>query len=100
ARGRAWRLHQPVLVVAPAGWASLHLGETVRASGRLSPADGHDLAAVYLAHGDPAVVARDGPLLRGAARVRDGIRRSVAHRPAESRALVPALVDGDDAGLP
>jgi len=100
ARGRAWRLHQPVLVVAPAGWASLHLGDTVRASGRLSPADGHDLAAVYLAHGDPAVVARDGPLLRGAARVRDGIRRSVAHRPAESRALVPALVDGDDAGLP
>jgi competence protein ComEC len=100
ARGQAWRLHQPVLVVAPAGWASLHLGETVRASGRLSPADGHDLAAVYLVHGEPVVAARDGPLLRAAARVRDGIRRSVAHRPAEPRALVPALVDGDDAGLP
>ena len=100
ARGLTWRLHQPVLVIAPAGWRSLHLGETVQASGRLSPADGDDLGAVYLAHGEPEVLARDGPLLRGAAHVREGIRQSVAHRPSEPRALVPALVDGDDAGLP
>ena len=100
ARGQSWRLHQPVLVVAPAGWRSRHLGETVRASGRLSPAEGDDLAAVYLAHGEPEVLARDGPLLRGASHVRAGIRVAVAHRPAEPRSLVPALVDGDDAGLP
>ncbi len=100
ARGLTWRLHQPVLVIAPAGWRSLHLGETVRASGRLSPADGDDLGAVYLAHGEPEVLARDGPLLRGAAHVREGIRQSVAQRPSEPRALVPALVDGDDVGLP
>jgi competence protein ComEC len=93
-------LRQPVLVIAPAGWRSLHLGETVRASGRLSPADGDDLGAVYLVHGEPEVLARDGPLLRFAARVREGIRQSVAHRQPEPRALVPALVDGDDAGLP
>ena len=31
--------------------------------------------------------------------VRAAIRESVAHRPADQRALVPALVDGDDAGL-
>ncbi len=99
-RGRTWRLLQPVLVVAPAGWRSLHLGETVQASGRLSPAEGDDLAAVYLAHGEPEVLARDGPLLRGAAHVRAGIRTAVAHRPVEPRALVPALVDGDDTGLP
>ena len=67
ARGLTWRLHQPVLVIAPAGWRSLRLGETVRASGRLSPADDDDLGAVYLAHGEPEVLARDGPLLRGAA---------------------------------
>ena len=100
ARGVTWRLHQPVLVIAPAGWRSLRLGETVQASGRLSPADDDDLGAVYLAHGEPEVLARDGPLLRGAAQVRKGIRESVAHRPSEPRALVPALVDGDDVGLP
>ncbi len=99
-RGRTWRLHQPVLVVAPDGWRSRRLGETVQASGRLSPAEGDDLAAVYLAHGAPEVVARDGPLLRAAATVRIGIRTAVDHRPPEPRALVPALVDGDDAGLP
>ena len=63
------------------------------------PADGSDLAALYLVHGEPEVLARDGPLLSVAAGVRAGIRESVASRAPESRALVPALVDGDDAGL-
>ncbi len=40
-----------------------------------------------------------GPLWRGADAVRESLRESVAQRPPSQRALVPALVNGDDAGL-
>ena len=101
ARGKEWRsLHQPVLVVAPTSWSSTRLGETVTAPGRLSDADGNDLAALVTVRGPPHLVARDGPLLWAAGMVRTGIRESVAHQSPAPRALIPALVDGDDAGLP
>ncbi|MGI9155775.1 MAG: ComEC/Rec2 family competence protein [Marmoricola sp.] len=101
ARGSAWTgLRQPVLVIAPKQWGSVRLGQTVTASGRLAPADGNDLAAVVSVRGSPHVDAADGPLLAAAGRVRAGLRASVAHQAQAPRALVPALVDGDDAGLP
>ncbi|MEP6816025.1 MAG: ComEC/Rec2 family competence protein, partial [Marmoricola sp.] len=101
ARGSEWaRLRQPVLVVAPTTWSSTRLGEVVSAPGRLSPAHGNDLAALVTVRGPPHVVARDGALLSAARKVRAGIRDSVAHQPPAPRALIPALVDGDDSGLP
>lgn len=99
ARGRQVRLRAPVVVIADAGWADVRLDSRLRVSGRLDRADGLDLAAVLVARGPPSVVARPGPLLTGVDHVRAGIRDAVAGQPAGPRALVPALVDGDDGGL-
>ncbi len=98
-RGAAWRLATPVLVIGDERWRDLRLGDTLRASGRLSAADGADLAALLGARGPPEVVAGPDAWWSGADAVRRALRASVAGRPAEQRALVPALVDGDDGGL-
>ncbi|MGZ4446999.1 MAG: ComEC/Rec2 family competence protein [Nocardioides sp.] len=97
ARGSVLRLAAPVLVVADDSWRRVRLGSTVRATGLLSPADGGgDLAGLLGARGSPEVVASPDLWWRGAGAVRAAIRASVAGRPADQRALVPALVDGDD----
>ena len=95
-RGRTLDLSAPVLVLDDPG-SSLPLGATVRLRGTLVPAEGRDLAAMLRASGDPELVAAPGPWWRAAATLRGALRRSVEHRPADQRALVPALVDGDDA---
>ncbi len=98
-RGRRVRLRAPVVVIAGSGWAGVRLDSTLRVVGRLDRADGPDLAAVLIARGPPRVVAEPGAVLTAVGRVRAGIRASVAGQPPGPRALVPALVDGDDAGL-
>ncbi len=98
-RGRAHSLGTPVVVLADDGWAGVELGSRVRALGRLSPADGHGVAAVVSVHGGHELLGRPGVWWRAAAAVRESLRDSVAHRPPSQRALVPALVDGDDSGL-
>ncbi|MGB0102233.1 MAG: ComEC/Rec2 family competence protein [Nocardioides sp.] len=96
-RGVTYGVGVPVLVLGDTSWSEVALGSTVRVSGRLSAADGDDLAGVLGARGPPEV--RDDPDVwwDGAAVVRAAIRDAVSHRPAAQRALVPALVDGDDA---
>ncbi|NPC98380.1 DUF4131 domain-containing protein [Nocardioides sp. zg-DK7169] len=98
-RGRAHRLRAPVLVIGDERWLDLRLGARVRFTGRLSPPDQPDLAGVLSPSGTP--VALDDPDLwwRGAAAVRASLRASVEHRPADQRVLVPAMVNGDDAGM-
>lgn len=98
-RGRQVRLRAPVMVVADTRWAHLRLDSRVALAGRLEPADGADLAALVIARGPPVVLAGPGALLAAVDLVRAGIRESVAAQPAGPRALVPALVDGDDGGL-
>lgn len=98
-RGATYGTAAPVLVIGDEHWLDVPLGARVRGSGRLGPADGPDLSAVLSARGPPEVVAPPGVWWRAAAAVRASIRDAVAHRPADQRALVPALVDGDDAGL-
>ncbi|WP_252274605.1 ComEC/Rec2 family competence protein [Nocardioides sp. LMS-CY] len=98
-RGSSYAVSSPVLVIGDTDWLDVPLGATIRASGRLGPADDHDLAAVLAARGPPVVSEPPDLWWRGAAAVRASIRDAVAHRPADERALVPALVDGDDAGL-
>ena len=95
-RGTTYALRAPVLVLGGDDWGGVELGSTVAASGRLS-ADGDDLAAVLGARGPPVVTGDPDVWWDAAAAVRSSIRDSVAHRPAAQRALVPALVDGDDA---
>ena len=99
-RGVTRSLRAPVLVIGGGAWLDVPLGADVRASGRLGPADDDDLAGVLIATGDPDVVAGPDVWWRAAGAVRESIRDSVAGRPLEQRALVPALVDGDDAALP
>ncbi len=99
--GRGWthELATPVLVVGGLEWADVDLGAVVRTSGRLVPADDGDLAALVVSARAPDLVTRPDVWWRGADAVRAAIRESVAHRPEDQRSLVPALVDGDDAGL-
>ncbi|MEJ7831929.1 MAG: ComEC/Rec2 family competence protein [Nocardioides sp.] len=98
-RGLTHELATPVLVIGGDDWTGLMLGSTIRTSGRLVPSDGDDLAGVLTAARDPVVLSAPDAWWRAATRVRASIREAVAHRPDDQRALVPALVDGDDAAL-
>jgi competence protein ComEC len=98
-RGRRVRVRAPVVVIADTGWADVRLDARLRVAGRLDRADGPDLAAVLIARGPPTVLAGPGPVLAAVDRMRAGIRAAVAGQEPAPRALVPALVDGDDGGL-
>ena len=98
-RGRRQETRVPLLVIGDASWKQVELGSRVRASGRLAPADGADLAGVLSTGRPPAVLVRPGEVFDGAARVRAGIRASVAGASPDARALVPALVVGDDRSM-
>ncbi len=101
-RGAAHDVRSPVLVLGEAaggGWSDVRLGERVRTSGRLAPADDPDLAGLLTGARPPERVSSPDPWWTGAAAVRASIRDAVRERPADQRALVPALVVGDDAAL-
>ncbi len=66
---------------------------------RWSASDDRDLAALLRATGDAEVLQPPGVWWRAAGAVRQALRDSVRHRPADQRALVPALVAGDDAAV-
>ena len=95
-RGHHLRTHVPVLVIGEESWRRVGLGAVVTATGRLGRPDSPDLAAVLSTGRPPRVLSPPDELLAGAARVRAGIRASVAGAPPDARALVPALVVGDD----
>ena len=90
-----------MLVLAGADRGRPALGATVRAAGGSPRPTVTGLAALLLARGDPEVRAPDPDFWwRGAAAVRQSLRESVSHMPRAQRALVPALVVGDDSALP
>jgi len=99
-RGELHTTGVPVLVISPESWLSVPLGTTLDAHGRLSPDDGGDLAAVFTAREAPEVVRPPGLVWTASGAIRRAIRAAVADRAQAPRALVPALVDGDDAGMP
>lgn len=104
APGTAYQVRAPGLVVvggeAARAWAGLPVGTRVTTWARLQPRDrGSDAAAVIRVRGDPIRLAGPSPPLRLVERVREGLRASVDGRPAEPRALVPALVVGDTSGM-
>lgn len=98
-RGLVHRLRTPVLVIGDGGWFDVPLGATVSTTGRLSPSDDADVAGVLTGASDPRIRAGPDVWWRAAGAVRASVRDSVADRPADQRALVPALVDGDDTAL-
>jgi competence protein ComEC len=98
-RGRRYETGVPVLVVADESWRRVELGSVVTGTGRLARPDGPDLAGVLSVGRPPRVLHRPRELFAGAARVRAGIRASVAGAAPDARALVPALVVGDDRSM-
>ena len=99
-RGVTTRVRSPVLVIADVSWASVPVGARLAASGRLEPAADNDLAGVLVTHGDPIILHPPSPLDRLVSRMRGGLRDASAGLGRVERVLVPALVDGDDAGMP
>ena len=99
-RGLRHRVRTPVLVIADGRWQRLTPGTRVHLAGRLQPARTRDLAGVISPRGPPEVLAGPAWWMRGADRLRASIRAAVAPQSPGPRSLVPALVDGDDAGMP
>ncbi|KAA1417840.1 MBL fold metallo-hydrolase [Nocardioides humilatus] len=100
ARGTTYALGALLVVIGDPAWERADLGSRVRTTGRLAPADDAEVAAMVTGARPPVRIRGPDLWWRGAAAVRSSIRQSVAGRPAAQRALVPALVDGDDAEVP
>lgn len=111
---RVWRGRTAVVVWGDDAWRRVGVGEVWRTRGRLALREG---TVWWSPHGTPQRVRAAGPAWRAAAAVRRGVR-SAARAPAPTAAgngpgappvapppihsgaaLVPALVDGDDASL-
>lgn len=88
-----------VLVVLEADMTVPAYGSEVVVHGRLAPSRRDDRAAVLDAR-SVTLVQGPGPLHRAADRVRHGVREATGWGPDRGARLVPALVDGDDAGMP
>lgn len=99
ARGRRYQVSAPVLVLLPPGSTVLPRGATVRVSGSLRGSDRPERAAVLALRTDPEVVSPPSGLTAVGNRVRAAVRDAVAGQSAGPRALVPALVDGQDGEL-
>lgn len=99
-RGQARAVRAPVLLLGDRAWSQVALGSRVEVTGRLGPPGSRDLAAVVGPRGPPEVLRHPGAALDGAAALRAAIREAVSGAPPAPRALVPALVDGDDTAMP
>lgn len=100
-RGVATRVRTPVVVIGSVGWQEVRFGQQVEATGRLQSVDkGGEVAAMLSSRVAPRVLDEPAWWLRAAERVRAGLRQSVAGEPEVVRGLVPALVMGDESGLP
>jgi competence protein ComEC len=100
ARGTSYHLGATALVLGDAPWRDVALGERLRVEGRLAPANDPALSALITGARPPVRIRGPDVWWRAAAAVRSSIRAAVEHRPEAQRELVPALVVGDDAGLP
>jgi competence protein ComEC len=99
ARGHRFRLRVPVLVLLPADGPRLRRGDALQVAATLAPSERPERAAILSVHGTPGLIGRPWWGERAAGRVRAGVREAVAGRGGAGPALVPALVDGDEAGL-
>jgi competence protein ComEC len=100
-RGETTRVRTPVLVIGSISWQHVRFGQHLEATGRLESVDsGSDVAAMLSSRVPPRVLDEPAWWLRAAERVRAGLREAVAHEPDAVRGLVPALVMGDESGLP
>lgn len=99
-RGRAYQVNAPVLVVVRSGAELPERGSRVRIAGTLTPSQRPERAAVLVARAGVEVLAAPGATTAWGNRVRRAVRDAVAEQDPGPRALVPALVDGQDGALP
>ncbi|MEE6272524.1 ComEC/Rec2 family competence protein [Georgenia sp. MJ206] len=99
-RGVVGAARAPVLVLGPQEWASVTLGATVQARGRLVPTDPGDDVVALLVAGGPEVVRPPPGYQRVAGAMRAGLVDAVAGASPQARGLVPGIAVGDDSALP
>lgn len=98
AEGRTLSGRFPAVAVLPDAGDDLSVGDQLIARGRLQPSTEPDSTAViHVERRQAAGAARWW--WTAADRVRAGVHHSVRHAPTDARALVPALVVGDDQSL-
>jgi competence protein ComEC len=90
--------HMPVLAIVRTDVHNLTVGRAVVLAGRLRPAREPDVVAT-LDVDRPPVRSSSAWWWRAADRIRAGVHHAVRLGSEDARALVPALVDGDDTGL-
>lgn len=95
-RGVASSMSSRVLAFGDGRWRSLRWGERVEVQGRLAPAEaGSDVAATLNARGPPRVTGVAPWWVRGAERLRSGLRGASEGLGRDARGLLPGLVVGD-----
>ncbi|UPK73691.1 ComEC/Rec2 family competence protein [Nocardioidaceae bacterium SCSIO 66511] len=99
-RGVSADTREPIVVFADEEWADVRLGESVDASGVLSPSDSSDHAAELHGNSDYTVVGDPAWWWDASAELRAAVTESVSRRSDDVAALVPALVHGDDQAMP
>ncbi len=101
ARGEQIGLRRAAVVSAAVDspLAEAVLGSRWRVGGRLGPAEPQDSIVGFLRVTSAEQTAPPSASWRLVERLREGLRQSVADRPAGPRALVPALVVGDVAAV-
>ena len=99
-RGLVHDSRVPVLVLGDPDWADVPLGSSLDVQGRLAAAEDDQLAGVLTVRGPPVLTSPPGPAWRASAAIRQSIREAARAGPRGGQTLVPALVDGDDAGMP
>lgn len=100
-RGARGTARAPVLVLGPAEWRDVRVGERFRAVGRLRAAEpGDDVVAVLAALGPPELLSAAPALEQAIDRQRRGLLAATAGLPADAAGLVPGIAIGDTSRLP
>ncbi|WP_147525136.1 ComEC/Rec2 family competence protein [Cellulomonas timonensis] len=90
-----------VVVLGGPAWAGLRAGATVRAAGRLLPAEpAAREVAVIIVPAAPMGMADPPGLWRGTGQIRAGLGALAARLPGDAGALLPGMAVGDTSRLP
>lgn len=100
ARGVSTRVRSPVTVFADIEWERVPLGSSMRVVGRLQESEDRRSAAVLIPYRTVGETGQPPWWWDASAVLRDGVTEGVASGGFPQRALVPALVDGDDSSVP
>ena len=99
--GRRVRVDGAVLVLGAAQhWRDVLPGQRVRLDGALRPPlEAASMSVTLFARGPPELIGSPPWWQRGAGAIRASLRRAASGLPADTRGLLPGLVDGDTANL-